>query len=140
MNFKYFIIGIYLAFVLLIMVMVFKSCGQNIELETKDYYAEELKYQSRIDAKALGNAYADSFTVVEEGEFIRIRQPLLYDCDSVIIVFKKPDNAAADRIFRIAGNTIAPFPKTSFSKGVYGLSIRVFTRRGEMLVEKKIRI
>lgn len=140
MNFKYFIISIYLAFVLLIMLMVFKSCGQNIDLETKDYYAEELKYQSRIDAKTLGNVYADSFSVVEEGDFIRIRQPLLTDCDSVIVLFKKPDNAAADRMFRFAGNAIAPFPKTSFNKGVYGLSIRVFTRRGEMLIEKKIRI
>ena len=140
MNFKYFVIGIYLAFVLLIMVMVFKSCGQNIDLETKNYYAEELKYQSRIDAKALGNAYADSFTVVEEGSFIHIRQPLFTDCDSVVVLFKKPDNAAADRLFRFEGNTIEPFARTAFVKGFYGLSIRLFTRRGEMLIEKKIKI
>jgi hypothetical protein len=40
---------VYLAFVLGIVFMVFKSSIQNTDLVTTDYYAKELKYQDKID-------------------------------------------------------------------------------------------
>ena len=70
MNFKYFIAVLYLTFVALIVMMVFKSCGQNIELETKDYYNEELKYQSKIDALKLGEVYKDSIQILASKDFV----------------------------------------------------------------------
>jgi hypothetical protein len=50
MNWGYKILFVYLAFVAGIVVMVFKSSTQKIDLVTKDYYAQELQYQQRIDA------------------------------------------------------------------------------------------
>lgn len=44
------ITALYLAFVALIVTLVFVSANQDIELESKDYYAQELKYQQRINA------------------------------------------------------------------------------------------
>lgn len=140
MNFKYFIITIYLLFVSLILVMVFKSCGQNIDLETKEYYAEELKFQSRIDAKQNGNAYSDSFSIRVIKDSLHIQQPASLQADSIRLEFKKPDNAKSDRIFRINGSYIPAMPVSSFAKGVYGLKIRMFNSSGEFLIEKKIKL
>lgn len=50
MNWGYKILIVYLAFVVGIVFMVFKSSNQKIDLVTTDYYAKELKYQQRIDA------------------------------------------------------------------------------------------
>lgn len=41
---------LYLAFVALIITLVVLCFGQKVELETKDYYAQEIKFQDKIDA------------------------------------------------------------------------------------------
>ncbi|HNQ12727.1 MAG TPA: FixH family protein [Bacteroidia bacterium] len=42
---------LYLSFVVLILVMVYKSMQHDIELVSEDYYAQELKYQQIIEQK-----------------------------------------------------------------------------------------
>lgn len=49
MNWGTKILVVYIAFVLGIVFMVFKSSSQKTDLVTKDYYAQELKYQEKID-------------------------------------------------------------------------------------------
>ncbi len=41
---------LYLSFVALIVTLVVLCFGQKVELESKDYYAQELKFQNKIDA------------------------------------------------------------------------------------------
>lgn len=41
---------LYLSFVALIVTLVVLCFGQKVELETKDYYAQEIKFQDKIDA------------------------------------------------------------------------------------------
>ena len=139
MNFKYFIISLYLAFVALIVTMVFKSCGQNIDLESKDYYAEELHYQTKIDALNKGNQYADSFLVYEEAGMVKVKQAFSLVCDSIKMVFKKPDNANADRSFVFKGSVIQPILKSQFVSGVYGLNIYLYSK-SVYQIEKKIKL
>ena len=50
MNWGYKIAALYIGFVVLIVTLVSVSMGEKIELESTDYYAQELKYQDRIDA------------------------------------------------------------------------------------------
>jgi len=50
MNWGYKILIVYLVFVSGIMLLVFKSSSQKVDLVTTDYYAKELKYQEKIDA------------------------------------------------------------------------------------------
>ena len=56
MNWGYKILFVYLAFVVGILFLVFKVSGEKDDLVTADYYAQELKYQQRIDATNRGNA------------------------------------------------------------------------------------
>ena len=60
MNFGVKITILYLSFVALILTLVFLSYGQKVELVSKDYYAQELKYQDKIDAINNTNALSTS--------------------------------------------------------------------------------
>lgn len=139
MNFKYLVIVIYLTFVSLIVMMVLKSCNQKVELETKNYYNEELKFQKQIDAKLSGNAYSDSFNVYEKDGHIHVSQPLSITSDSIVLQFKKPDNASYDRHFNFINKAIS-IPKNEFKSGYYDLDIRVFKSGQPMLIEKTIKL
>lgn len=138
MNFKYLVIAIYLTFVGLIVMMVMKSCNQKIDLETKNYYNEELKFQEQIDAKMAGNPYLDSFKVLEQGEMVLIAYPGSLVSDSVSLSFKKPDNASADKHYCLKAPKLE-LPKKDFVSGYYDLDIRVYKSGKPLLVEKKVK-
>lgn len=139
MNFKYLVITIYLTFVALIVMMVMKSCNQKVELETKNYYNEELKFQEQIDAKLAGNAYVDSFNVYEKDAQIMITSPGHYTSDSVVLQFKKPDDASFDRHFSFSNQPVA-IKKSEFKSGYYDLDIMVYQSGKPMLIEKKVKL
>lgn len=141
MNFKYFIAGIYLTFVALIVMMVVKSCHQKVELQTQNYYNEELKFQEQIDAKLAGNAYKDSFVVTESNNQLVILKPVNLRADSIILKFMKADDAASDKTIKVNGVNLQPIDKKEFkTRGVYDLSIRLYQSGVPMLVEKKIKL
>lgn len=50
MNFGVKITILYLSFVALILTLVFMCFRQNVELVSKDYYAQEIKFQDKINA------------------------------------------------------------------------------------------
>lgn len=52
MSWSYRITALYLGFVALIITLVTIASKQKIELESKDYYFQELKYQDKLDAIA----------------------------------------------------------------------------------------
>lgn len=76
MNWGTKILIIYVAFVMGIVFMVFKSSIQNTDLVTTDYYAKELKYQEKID---------------EAGRTAALSAPLEYSIkgNALTIVFPK---------------------------------------------------
>ncbi len=49
MNWGYKILFVYLFFVAGILLLVFKSSSEKVDLVTKDYYQKELKYEQKID-------------------------------------------------------------------------------------------
>jgi hypothetical protein len=50
MNFGVKITALYLGFVALILTLVFMSFGQKVELVSKDYYAQEIAFQDKINS------------------------------------------------------------------------------------------
>ncbi len=140
MNFKYFILALYLTFVGLIVMMVFKSFGQNIELETKDYYNEELKYQQKIDALKLGAVYKDSVKLLANDSFVFLHMPQSIKADSMILVFMKPDDSKADVSIKLTSTQGVKLDPTLFATGIYNLSINLYDHSVYTLIEKQIQI
>ncbi len=62
MNWGKKIAVLYLSFVALIITLVSLCFGQKVELESKDYYAQELKFQDKINAIANEKKLTSSIT------------------------------------------------------------------------------
>lgn len=89
---------LYLSFVALIVTLVVLCFGQKIELESKDYYAQELKFQDKIDA--INNERQLTSSIKHE----LIGQQLILSVDSLFIKsdfngtinFFRPSDASKD--------------------------------------------
>ena len=56
MNWGYKILLVYAVFIAGILFLVYKASSQKMDLVTPDYYEQELKYQSQINATERANA------------------------------------------------------------------------------------
>jgi hypothetical protein len=61
---------LYLSFVALIVTLVVLCFGQKVELETKDYYTQEIKFQDKIDAISNEKNLASTITHQLQGNQI----------------------------------------------------------------------
>jgi hypothetical protein len=138
MKFKYLIIGLYVSFVTLIIVMVVKGIGQKFDLETQNYYNEELVYQNKIDALKRGNAFADSFLFIKDAHFVHLNAPKSLLADSIVLNFKKPDNALYDLRNKFNGNHVYAIELKEFAKGIYNVEIMVYKDGEALIIPKKI--
>lgn len=66
---------LYLAFVALIVTLVYKSMQQEFDLVSTDYYNEELKYQDVIDASNNQAALSSPVTITQQADEIVMQFP-----------------------------------------------------------------
>ncbi len=98
MNFGKKIMVFYIGFVCLILTLVFMSYGQKVELVSADYYAQELKFQDKIDAT--NNAKALSFgihyTISDKVLLLKIDSMMLTNDFSGTVTFFRPSDSSKD--------------------------------------------
>lgn len=89
---------LYLAFVVLIVTLVVLCFGQKVELETKDYYAQEIKFQDKIDAISNEKNLASTITHQLQGTQIILNadSSLLSKGLEGIINFYRPSDSGKD--------------------------------------------
>ena len=75
MNWGKKILLIYVAFVLLVLVMVYFSMNQKVELVAPDYYAQELAFQNKIDARRNNANEGLSWNIVQTTNSVAIIFP-----------------------------------------------------------------
>ncbi len=104
MNFGVKITILYLSFVALILTLVFMCYGQKQDLVSKDYYAQELKYQDKIDAVNNSNALPNSIShkVMGSNIIISLNDSLPQNNFSGIINFFRPSDASKDVQLKMA--------------------------------------
>lgn len=98
MNFGVKITILYLSFVGMILTLVFMCYNQNVELVSKDYYAQELKFQDKIDAIHNEKSLEKSISHVISGKEILLTiDPSLNAADfSGNINFFRPSDSSKD--------------------------------------------
>jgi len=74
-SWGYKITVVYILFVAGILFLVFKASNENIDLVTKDYYGEELKYQQVIDQSENYAKLSNGLTVEKTTEGLKIKFP-----------------------------------------------------------------
>lgn len=117
---------LYLGFVAIILTLVFTCFRHKTELESKDYYAKELKFQDQIDASLNSNALTQpiSYNIMDRSIQIVLPKEIVSEQLSGTIYFMRPSDSTKDKT--IALNTdeegiqmIDP----GFVKGVYKMQI-----------------
>src|ERR1041385_2853899 len=118
---------VYLCFVALIVSMVVISASNKSELVAKDYYAQELNYQQRIDAIANEQALAESVMHEIKQAGINFFYPVTEQQKdfSGEIVFFRPSDSSKDLKLKLQfdseGNLFVS--KKILSKGLYKMCI-----------------
>lgn len=119
---------LYLGFVTIILIMVFTSYGHKTELESKDYYARELKFQDQINATENSNRLVEPITYKMMDRSVQIVLPkeILSGSLSGEIMFLRPSDSSKDKLIPLAVDeqgvqTIDP----GFVKGVYKMQLSV---------------
>jgi len=74
-NWGYGITGVYLVFVAGILYMVWRTTQEKVDLVTTDYYAQELKFQDKIDASKRTAALSTPLQYQMQGQTLTIRFP-----------------------------------------------------------------
>lgn len=117
---------LYLGFVGLIMTLVITCFGHKSELESKNYYMKELKFQEQINAAANTEQLAQPiiYTVMTRSVKIQLPKEVLSDNMIGSVFFMRPSDSSKDKTIALKTDkdglqTIEP----GFEKGVYRMQI-----------------
>jgi hypothetical protein len=143
MNWGTKILIVYIAFVLGIVFMVFKSSMQNTDLVTTDYYAKELKYQEKIDEISRANALSSPVQYSIQGSQLSVNFPVEMKgkkTDATVQLYCVADKAK-DIVKEIKGiNQSFHFSIPGQNKGLHILKINWVTDQVNYYSEQKLMI
>jgi len=127
MNWGLRITLVYLGFVALIVSMVVISSSSKSELVAKDYYAQELNYQQRINAINNEKALAESIMFENNSNDITLFYPAMEqekDFSGELVFFRPSDSSKDLKLnlkFDQKGRLM--IKKSDLSKGIYKVCI-----------------
>ena len=118
---------LYISFVLLIGVLVFKSMNQKVDLVSADYYDQELKFQDKINAQSNANALSQSIQhqVNRNSILLSFPEEMTKNNFSGEILFFRPSDSAKDFKVKLKADATNKQTITSslFEHGMYKMQI-----------------
>jgi hypothetical protein len=125
---------LYMGFVALIVTMVCLSMREKIDLESPDYYEQELKFQDKIDKMNRAEQLKESLNwqIVNSNLVISFPGELSAQKPSAVIHLVRPSDAALDKNFELKPDTLANrlISLTGLKQGAY--KIQVDWKAGEI--------
>jgi len=127
MSWGYRVIIILVVFVAGIVSMVYISMRQTNEVIDANYYEQEMKYQSVIDAKKNLHALTDTVAIQTAEGYVQIHFPesTTTQLDSGNIQFMRLSDSKGDKLIQMKeeSGSLYKIPATSFPKGLYKVKI-----------------
>lgn len=127
MNWGYKILISYLLFITAVLVMVYLSMQEKVDLVAKDYYDQEIAFQKKIDASKNNSSTGINWNIAIEDKNVIITYP-----DSVLaaqikgnILFFRPSDEKSDVRANLAleGNGKQRIARSKFITGAYIVKI-----------------
>jgi hypothetical protein len=114
----------YIVFVLFTGFMVYKAFGEDFDLVTEDYYAQEIKFQDKIDSRTRAEKLDASLQSVVDGKNLKIIFPQQEEALSGSINCFRPSDETKDftESFETA-NGFHTIPLNKFIKGKYLIKV-----------------
>ena len=141
MNWGYKIIGVFAVFITGIIYLVVSSFSQNIDLVTTDYYEEELKYHTTIDATTRANALSAKMKCSVSNDTLFIEFPA--EMKNIVVNAEVWLYFIADKKKDIkktieTSNGEILLPLTSTNKGLHDVKISWLAAGEQYYFEQKI--
>ena len=116
---------VYISFVVMIVTLIILCTGENIDLEYKDYYARELKYQDKLEAITNERSLPESIGHEMGEENLGLILPGNWIGKEIKgeLHFYRPSDAAMDRKFPMAFDAEGKqkIVRSVFQRGMYKL-------------------
>jgi nitrogen fixation protein FixH len=132
----------FLSFVVFILGLAYLAMRENFELVAPDYYAQELKYQHKIDAAQNTEGLQDATQITLDKLSVTIDLPKEFDGKNVSgqVYFFRPSDASKDLRFSISvdRNGQQKFKSDKFIKGLYRIKIDWQNEGKNYFVERSI--
>lgn len=117
---------LYTGFVAMILVLVVMSTNQKIDLVTDNYYAEELRFQDKINKTERAKALSDPLKWEVDDQGILIHYPKSFSEKNLSgkVNLYCPSDDSKDQVFQVASTNSQQFiPSSKIQDGRYYLQI-----------------
>jgi len=131
---------LYLGFVAIILTLVFTCLRHKTELEHKDYYAKEIKFQGQIDATENSNRlhHPIAYRIMDRSVQITLPKEVLSENLKGTIFFLRPSDASRDKNIVLAADEDGlQMIDPGFIRGVYKMQIS-FTSQGKSYYKEAV--
>lgn len=133
---------LYIGFVAMIVALVVKSSQVNTDLVSADYYAQELKFQDKINGQKNLSNLTNSIECVTERNAVLITLPeeLRNNSTKGEIVIYRPSDALLDvkQILKADTSGIQRIQSKSFKRGLYKVQLNCSSQGKNYFFEKDI--
>ena len=142
MNWGYRVALLYISFAGLIIFLVTKSINEKIDLVTPDYYAQELKYNGKMESIERNNNLSTPAMIYCNEEGIRLEFPTDFDTKNITGTIKvfRPSDKNMDFSVDVApgdGN-IQIIPPSDLIKGMYRVKVEYQYNNESYYTEKQV--
>ena len=133
---------LYIGFVLMIVFLVLKSNHENTDLVSADYYAQELKFQDKIDGQNNMNALSGQVQCEARNKTVNITFPqeLFGKNTTGEILFYRPSDATLDLSSKLEmdaqGNQV--IHSENFKRGIYRMQLKCVANSKSYYYEQQI--
>ena len=118
---------LYIGFVVLIVTMVAMTMSQKVDLVSKDYYAQELNFQNKIDQSNRANALVEPLNWIVSNGKIEINFPKEFKNQKITgtINLFRPSDASLDKKIAVSSmqNGKQIISTSTLKAGVYKIQI-----------------
>lgn len=119
---------LYIGFVLMIVFLVFKSNNEKVDLVSPDYYAQELKFQDKIDGQNNMNSLSGKVEYSAKNQSVEIKFPneLIGKIKTGDILFYRPSDSSLDITDKLNLDSLGAqtITNSKFKRGVYRMEIK----------------
>lgn len=113
---------VYSGFVLFMLGMVYLCTRQHYDLVAADYYDQEIRYQEVIDGKKNTSLLGRDVVITRSAQEVTVELPV--DCETGMVQFYRPSDAARDLTMSLSGTNRVSVPINRLGNGSYQVKAR----------------
>ncbi len=140
-NWGYRVAILYIGFASLIIYFVYRSMNETVDLVTPDYYAQELKFQDKIESTSRNNNLDQPVTIEygEQGIQIIFPEEMRDKIEGNILLFR-PSDKSKDKNYSIqpGENMQQLIPLSDLEKGMYRVKVEYKSAETTYYTEKQL--